>query len=137
MFTQHHEQGIIIFISNMFFFTCGVALTGYSVVTYNGSPIENMEMVVSSAAMHKLIATDKELPIQFCGERENGTRNVAVSLLLAAKDTNEQIFCHKLNSLPSELHMYTSILNNCYNCTHSFMSEHVGTYIGRWEWSSL
>ena len=35
-------------------------------VTYNGSPIENMEMVVSSVEMHKLNATDKELPIQFC-----------------------------------------------------------------------
>ena len=92
LFAQHYEQGIIIFTSNMFFFTCGVALTGYSVVTYTGSPIENMEMIVSSVEMHKLNATDKELPIQFCGERENGTRNVAVSLLLAAKDTNEQIF---------------------------------------------
>ena len=36
----------------MFFFTCGVALTGYSVVTCNGSPIENMEMVVSSVERH-------------------------------------------------------------------------------------
>ena len=34
-------------------------------VTYNGSPIENMEMVVNSVEMHKLNATDKELPIQF------------------------------------------------------------------------
>ena len=48
-----------------FFFTCEVALTGYS-VAYSGSPIENMEMVVNSVEMHKLHATDKELPIQFC-----------------------------------------------------------------------
>ena len=34
-------------------------------VTYNCSPIENMEMVVSSVEIHKLNATDKELPIQF------------------------------------------------------------------------
>ena len=43
-----------------------IALIGYSVVAYNGSPIENMEMVVSSVELHKLNATDKELPIQFC-----------------------------------------------------------------------
>ena len=35
-------------------------------VTYNGSSIENMEMVVNSVEMHKLNTTDKELPIQFC-----------------------------------------------------------------------
>ena len=35
-------------------------------VTYNGSPIENMEMVVNSVELRKLNATDKELPIQFC-----------------------------------------------------------------------
>ena len=50
----------------MFFFKCGVALIGCSLVTYNGSLIENMEMVVSSIELHKLNATDKELPIQFC-----------------------------------------------------------------------
>ena len=48
--------------SKGFNFTCGVALTGYSVVTYN---VENMEMVVNSVETHKLNATDKELPIQF------------------------------------------------------------------------
>ena len=53
--------------------------------------IENMEMVVNSVELHKLNATDKELPIQFCGEREMGPgalRIMLLALLLAAKDTN-------------------------------------------------
>ena len=43
------------------FFTCGV----YVLWLTTESPIENMEMVVSSVEMRKLSATDKELPIQF------------------------------------------------------------------------
>ena len=58
LFAQHHEQGNYILY---FYFTCGVALTGYSLI---GSSIENMEMVISSVEMHKLNAMDKELPIQ-------------------------------------------------------------------------
>ena len=50
-----------------------------------------MEMVVSSVEMHKLNATDKELPIQFCGEREMGPGRLKIMLLLlAAKDKNIQ-----------------------------------------------
>ena len=48
-------------------------------------------MVVNSVEMHKLSATDKKLPIQFCGEREMGPgtlRIMLLALLLAAKDTN-------------------------------------------------
>ena len=47
----------------MFIFTCGVALIGGHVQRLTN---RNMEMVVNNVALHKLSATDKEFPIQFC-----------------------------------------------------------------------
>ena len=52
-------------------------------VTYNGSLIENMEMVVSSVEMHKLNATDKELLIQFCSSIIITMKVCGLVLLLA------------------------------------------------------
>ena len=69
-----------------------------------------MEMVVSSVEMHKLNATDKELPIQFCGEREMGPGTLKVmllALLLAANDTIVVKSTGKsINSKPCELSVF-------------------------------
>ena len=71
-------------------------------------------MVVNSVEMHKLNTTDKELPTQFCCEREMGPGTLKImllALLLAAKDTNIVKSAGKsINSKLCELSLF--LINN-------------------------
>ena len=51
---------------------------------HNELPIENMEMVDNSVELHKQNATDKELPIQFCGTMTACGLVLSLALLLSS-----------------------------------------------------